>query len=182
MGTLSKTILFFAFLAIGMVVGGQMILNTFPLDQSLLQAGQGVPSSGPISQGSDDSIVDLERSHGVWVATVEFNDLYETKLIVDTGATFTTISENLAFDLGIPTRSPNQTINLMTAGGRVKAPMGVAKRVRVGNSGRDRVKVVIHTIPNLPEGVEGLLGLSFFDRFLVNLDHSKKQLFLSAKR
>jgi len=39
----------------------------------------------------------------------------------------------------------------------------------------------VHTIPNLPDGIDGLLGLSFFDRFMVRLDHSNKQLHLSPK-
>ena len=57
--------------------------------------------------------------------------------------------------------------------------MGIAPRIRVGHAGRDDVRVVIHTIPNLPEGINGLLGLSFFDRFMVRLDHSQRELHLT---
>ena len=59
--------------------------------------------------------------------------------------------------------------------------MGIASRIRVGQAGRDDVRVVIHTIENLPAGTDGLLGLSFFDKFLVRLDHSQQQLHLTPK-
>jgi clan AA aspartic protease (TIGR02281 family) len=117
----------------------------------------------------------------VWVAQVEFNDLHQTKLIVDTGATFTTISEDLAFDAGIQPDPRSPDINLNTAGGNVQAKMGIAQKIRVGHAGRDDVRVVIHTIPNLPEGIDGLLGLSFFDRFMVRLDQSQRELHLTLK-
>ena len=48
-------------------------------------------------------------------------------------------------------------------------------------AGRDNVLVVIHTIPNLPDGIDGLLGLSFFDQFMVYLDQDNKQLHLTPK-
>ncbi len=113
--------------------------------------------------------------------SVEFNDFTEAKLIVDTGATYTTISEDLAFDANIKTDPKNPNVNLVTAGGKVQAKMGIAPRIRVGHAGRDDVRVVIHTIPNLPEGIDGLLGLSFFDRFMVRLDHSQRELHLTPK-
>jgi clan AA aspartic protease (TIGR02281 family) len=134
-----------------------------------------------VASGSEESVIPLERFGGVWVTRVELNDLHEARLIVDTGATFTTISEDLAFDAGIQTDSAHPRINLFTAGGKVQAEMAVARRIRVGNTGRDDVRVVVHTIPNLPDGIDGLLGLSFFDRFMVRLDHSNKQLHLSPK-
>jgi aspartyl protease family protein len=177
----SRHFILFGLLFIGVVVGGQAIFNRIPLDQALLKARSAMSTSGQVTAGSEDSIIPLERQGGVWVAQVEFNDLHQTKLIVDTGATFTTISEDLAFDADIQSDPKSPQVNLMTAGGKVQAKMGVAPRIRVGHAGRDDVRVVIHTIPNLPEGIEGLLGLSFFDRFLVRLDHSQRQLHLTPK-
>jgi len=166
---------------IGIVVGGQTIFSRIPLDQALFKAGSGFPTSGNVTADSEDSTIPLERQGGVWIAQVEFNDLHQTKLIVDTGATYTTISEDLAFDAGIQPDPRSPDINLNTAGGRVQAKMGIAPRIRVGHAGRDDVRVVIHTIPNLPEGIDGLLGLSFFDRFMVRLDQSQRELHLTPK-
>jgi len=177
----SRSFIIFALFMIGIVVGGQNIFSRVPLDQALLKMKWGNPNSGAVTAGSEDSIIPLERQGGVWIARVEFNDLYPANLIVDTGATFTTISEDLAFDAGIQSDPRNPDVNLHTAGGNVKAKMGIAPRIRVGHAGRDDVRVVIHTIPNLPEGIDGLLGLSFFDRFMVRLDHSQRQLHLTPK-
>jgi aspartyl protease family protein len=177
----SRYFLLFGLFLIGVVVGGQAIFSRVPLEQALLKAKSGIATPGNITAGSEDSIIPLERQGGVWVAREEFNDLHQAKLIVDTGATFTTISENLAFDAGIQADPHNPHINLYTAGGNVQAKMGIAPRIRVGHAGRDDVRVVIHTIPNLPEGIDGLLGLSFFDRFMVRLDHSQRELHLTPK-
>ncbi|WP_447962046.1 retropepsin-like aspartic protease family protein [Nitrospira sp. Ecomares 2.1] len=115
------------------------------------------------------------------MARVELNDFHESRLIVDTGATYTTISENLAFDAGIRSDLANSRITLFTVGGKVQAELGIARKIRVGNTRRENVQVVIFTIPDLPDGIDGLLGLSFFDHFLVRLDHSNQQLHLSPR-
>ena len=179
----SRFFILFGLFFIGVVVGGQTIFSRVPLDQVILKAKSGIltSTSGNVTAGSEDSIIPLERQGGVWVAQVEFNDLHQTKLIIDTGATYTTISEDLAFDAGIQSDPRSPPINLNTAGGNVQAKMGIAPRIRVGHAGRDDVRVVIHTIPNLPEGIDGLLGLSFFDRFMVQLDHSQRELHLTPK-
>ena len=181
MGTANRLFITFMVIAIGTVVGGQAILSRLSLDQTLLPTRSHTPKSVQVAAGSEDSVIALEHLGGVWVARVELNDFHEARLIVDTGATFTTISEDLAFDAGIRSDTTNSPINLLTVGGKVQAKLGVARRIRVGNIGRDDVQVVIYTIPNLPDGIDGLLGLSFFDRFLVRLDHSNKQLHLSPR-
>ena len=181
MGTTSRLFILMSLVTIGAVVGGQAIFSRIPFDQTILKSRLGIPTSGQVTAGSEDSVISLEPLGGVWVARVELNDFHEARLIVDTGATFTTISEELAFNAGVQRDSAHSTINLFTAGGKVQAELGVARRIRVGNVGRDDVRVVIHTIPNLPNGIDGLLGLSFFDRFLVRLDHSSQQLHLSPK-
>lgn len=181
MGTANKLFITFMTLAVFTVMGGQAIFSRLSYDQTPLPIHVPPPNSGPITAGSEDSVIPLEHLGGVWVARVELNDFHEARLIVDTGATYTTISENLAFDAGIRADSVNSRVNLITVGGKVQAELGIARKIRVGNAGRDDVQVVIYTIPNLADGIDGLLGLSFFDRFLVRLDHSNQQLYLSPR-
>lgn len=181
MGSANRLFIALAVITIGVVVGSQTILSRMPWDQSFLTDRFKTPKPARVTVGSEDSVIPLEHLGGVWVARVELNDFHEARLIVDTGATYTTISEDLAFDAGIRSDSTNSRINLFTAGGKVQAELGVARRIRVGNTGRDDVRVVVHTIPDLPDGIDGLLGLSFFDRFLVRLDHSNQQLHLSPR-
>ncbi len=177
----SRFFIVIALLIIGTVASGQAIFSRVPLDQALEKARRSLPSSGNLTIGSEDSVIPMEREGGLWTVNVEFNDFTQAKLIVDTGATYTTISEDLAFNANMQATPPNQQVNLITAGGKVKAELGIASRIRVGHAGRDNVRVVIHTIPNLPEGTDGLLGLSFFDKFMVRLDHSEQQLHLIPK-
>ena len=181
MGSTSRLFLTLALLFLGISILGQKLFSQIPLDPAQMKKGGSMPSSGNISAGSEESIIPLQRSAGVWIAQVEFNDLYQAKLIVDTGATYTTISEDLAFDAGINPDSSYRPMTLHTAGGDIKADVGFAKNIRVGRAGRDDVLVVIHTIPNLPEDIDGLLGLSFFDQFMVHLDQSRKQLHLTPR-
>ncbi len=177
----SRSFIYLVLLIIGTAIGGQVIINRLPLEEALLKARDGQPSSGNVTARSEDSIIPMQREGGVWLVTVELNELTETKLIVDTGATYTTISEDLAFDAGVLSDPHNSQVTLFTAGGNVKAELGIATSIRVGHAERDNVRVVIHSIPNLPEGVDGLLGLSFFDRFMVRLDHSQRELHLTPK-
>ncbi|HQU28999.1 MAG: retroviral-like aspartic protease family protein [Nitrospira sp.] len=179
---MSRSIAIFALGIIAFGVCTQVLLKDFPIDKAVQFAKQDLRPSSEITADSEETVVPLERLGGVWVARVEFNDLHSAQLIVDTGATFTTISEDLAFDAGIGHAPGKSGIQLFTAGGNVQAEMALAKKIRVGNAGRKNVQVVIHTIPNLPEGIDGLLGLSFFDRFLVHLDQSAQQLHLTPKR
>lgn len=181
MGFTNRLFLVFAVIAVGALIASQAILSRIPLDQYPFTGRGSTPISGKVIAGSQDSVIPLEYLGGVWVAQVELNDFHEAKLIVDTGATFTTLSEDLAFDAGIQSDNVSSRVTLFTAGGKVQAELGVARKIRVGNAGMNDVQVVIHTIPNLPDGIDGLLGLSFFDRFLVHLDHSNQQLHLSPR-
>jgi clan AA aspartic protease (TIGR02281 family) len=181
MGSSNHFFIFFAVVIIGAVAGSQVIFSRIPFEQIFHKARLDRPLSGQVTAGSEDSVIPLEQLGGVWVARVELNDLHHARLIVDTGATFTTISEDLAFHAGVQTDTAQPYVSLLTAGGKVRAGIGFARRIRVGNAGRDDVQVVVHTIPHLPDGVDGLLGLSFFDRFLVRLDHRNQQLHLSPK-
>lgn len=179
---MSRTAVIFALSTIGVVAGGQGMLKHLAPDFPVPSGLSPLHPAGSLTPGTEETVIPLERLGGVWVARVELNDLHQAALIVDTGATFTTISEDLAFDAGITHHANNSPIQLFTAGGNVQAQMGIVNTLRVGNAGRENVHVVIHTIPNLPEGIDGLLGLSFFDRFLVHLDQSARQLRLIPKR
>ena len=181
MGSTSRLFLTLALLFLGIATLGQKMFSQIQLDQAKALGHRSPPASGGISSGSEESIIPLERSAGVWVAQIEMNDLYQARLIIDTGATYTTISEDLAFDAGIKADKSYRPMTLHTAGGNIKADVAFAKNIRVGNAGRDNVLVVIHTIPNLPDGIDGLLGLSFFDQFMVYLDQDNKQLHLTPK-
>jgi len=44
------------------------------------------------------------------------------------------------------------------------------------------VAAAVHDLPDAPAGIDGLLGLTFLDRFLVMLDMQKGELQLKPKQ
>ncbi len=97
---------------------------------------------------------------------------------LDTGATFLTISRAAAERLGIS--GTGDSVRLLTASGVVQAPLVLLDEVDVGGALAHNVPAVIHDLPNAPASVIGLLGLSFLERFRVNLDLSAGLLILES--
>jgi clan AA aspartic protease (TIGR02281 family) len=98
--------------------------------------------------------------------------------ILDTGATFTSVSRLLADRLGIA-RSGG-SVRLATASGMVEAPLALLDEVDIGGASAHHVPAVIHDLPDAPPAIVGLLGLSFLERFRVNLDLTSGVLTLES--
>jgi clan AA aspartic protease (TIGR02281 family) len=88
--------------------------------------------------------------------------------ILDTGATFTSVSRLVSDRLGVS--SGGSSVRLATANGAIQVPLVVLDEVEVGGAIARHVASVVHDLPNVPTNVVGLLGLSFLDRFRVNLN------------
>jgi clan AA aspartic protease (TIGR02281 family) len=98
--------------------------------------------------------------------------------ILDTGATFTSVSRLVADRLGVS--SSGSTVRLATASGVIQAPLALLDEVEVGGAVARHVPAVIHDLPNAPPAIVGLLGLSFLERFRVNLNLTSGILILEA--
>jgi clan AA aspartic protease (TIGR02281 family) len=98
--------------------------------------------------------------------------------ILDTGATFTSVSRLVADRLGIV--SGGGTVRLATASGAIQAPLALLDEVDIGGAVAHHVPVVIHDLPNVPPAVVGLLGLSFLERFRVSLNLTSGVLTLES--
>jgi len=98
--------------------------------------------------------------------------------ILDTGATFTSISRQTASRLGIASRGGS--VNLATASGIIQAPLALLDEVDVAGATAHNIPTVIHDLPNAPPSIVGLLGLSFLERFRVSLDLSSGVLLLES--
>ena len=60
------------------------------------------------------------------------------------------------------------------------APVVLLDQMDVGGSVARNVAAVIHDLPDVPPNVVGLLGLSLFERFQVNLDLTSGVLILES--
>jgi clan AA aspartic protease (TIGR02281 family) len=109
------------------------------------------------------------------------NDEREVKLIVDTGADLTILSSSVVRDLGLGSSAGGQRVTLSTAGGSVQADLIRVPRVAVGTAEATNVSAAVHDLPDAPGGADGLLGLSFLEKFLVTLDAQKGELSLRAR-
>ncbi len=91
------------------------------------------------------------------------------KMIVDTGATYTTIPWETAESMGYePSLSENRA-TITTAEGVLKVPLIKVKTMSVLEKRTKDVTVMVHDLPETSR-VDGLLGLSYLRNFRLTID------------
>ena len=116
------------------------------------------------------------------VVQVRLNGTRDAKLILDTGADITVLSYAIVRDLGIVPTASATTVTLATVGGSLRADVVQVETVSLGEAEASNVTAAVHDLPDAPSGVEGLLGLTFLDKFLVTLDAAKGELQLRRRQ
>jgi clan AA aspartic protease (TIGR02281 family) len=106
---------------------------------------------------------------GVRTLSVVVNNVAGT-MILDTGATFVTITSRFAAKAGVTMESGNQVV-MKTAGGKALADVGYANSISAGKAVAVGVTTAVMRDDGDPfgKGVDGLLGMSFLSRFNVRL-------------
>ncbi len=122
--------------------------------------------------------VPVQRAGNVVLLPARLNGTALGALVLDTGATYLTISQAAAERLGV--RGSGGNVHLLTANGQISAPLALLAEVDIGGATARHVPAVIHDLPNAPPSIIGLLGLSFLERFRVNLDLTAGLLILEA--
>ena len=152
----------------------------FPVDSSE-QAEAVVPDAPVAAQRPGQITVPVFRVGRSLVVQARLNGSRDAKLIVDTGADITILSNQVARDAGILPSSYINTVTLNTAGGPVRADVARLDAIAVGTAEVSHVPVALHDLPDAPAGVDGLLGLTFLEKFLVTLDAQKGELHLRRR-
>ena len=129
----------------------------------------------------NDITIPLQKIGGSYVAQVNLNHERTAHLIVDTGASMTVLSTSIGIDLGILGTTDNELLTVNTAGGSVQVNMNYLSTLSVGEAQASHVAVAIHDLPDMPEQIEGLLGMSFLKHFLITLDAEHARLILRPK-
>ena len=124
--------------------------------------------------------VPLERIGSLFVVTVHVNGTRPAKMIVDTGASHTILSFAVARDLSLWAQHRSASMTMHTAGGAVQAEVLPITLIQIGEAEVRDVDVVIHDLPEVPPGIEGLLGLNVLRHFTVTLDSVRHRLLLGA--
>lgn len=118
-----------------------------------------------------------EKESVVVMATL--NGRIKTPMIVDTGASLTIISKDMARRLGIDKRELKQDLELVVADGRrIPAKFVLLDSVKVGNVAAKGVEAAIIDDTET-KAVQNLLGMSFLRNFSFSINPEKKQLLLN---
>jgi predicted aspartyl protease len=98
-------------------------------------------------------------------------------MILDTGASFVTITSRFAVKAGVTAESGNQVI-MKTVGGKALADVGYANSISAGKAVAFGVTTAVMRDDGDPfgKGVDGLLGMSFLSRFNVRLSPTEVEM------
>ncbi|MBM4308480.1 MAG: DUF4124 domain-containing protein [Deltaproteobacteria bacterium] len=137
---------------------------------------QTIPGStslpGPIEgQGYE---VNLFRRHELWLTEVILNGSLKHYFIVDTGASFTLISRQIANELGIPINDTTPFIRVSSVSDVMLTPLVTLRSIRVGNAEVENVDTLVYSMPSY----QGLLGNSFLNKFKVVIDSINSKMIL----
>jgi clan AA aspartic protease (TIGR02281 family) len=101
-------------------------------------------------------------------------------LIVDTGATYTSISQQMAEELGLDLVSCAK-VHITTANGRIEVPKVIIETLNVNGLEAHNIEATV--IPVRPgSSFSGLLGLSFLRNFIVTIDAQGGSLVFSTRQ
>jgi clan AA aspartic protease (TIGR02281 family) len=121
--------------------------------------------------------VPIRRTGNTLLVDVVVDNFLKSRLMVDTGATFTVISKSMARQLSLNLDNA-AVIPLQSVSGVFLAPLTKVKSITVGEATAHDVEVVVHDIAQGSTG--GLLGMSFLDNFQVTINTTAEIMILSA--
>lgn len=124
--------------------------------------------------------IPLEKHGHVVIIQATLNNKRSAKFVVDTGASYTLISNALARDLGIDVGPDTKTMPFQTANGLINAPLTSLESISVGGMEIRDLPTAVHDAVPDPE-VAGLLGLNFLSHFRMDIDTQKGVIHLEKK-
>lgn len=122
-------------------------------------------------------IVPVNLFRGSIIVPVTFNRSLTANLLLDTGASMTTISTRIAKGLALYTTAAGRFVGI---GGVVTTPIARVDYIKVGEAEIGGMAVSIHDFSRSPN-YEGLLGMDFLGRFQLAVDPAKQVLVLNPR-
>ena len=122
-----------------------------------------------------------EPESGLILVNVEIDNKYELKMILDTGATNTTIDSNALYLLGHHLKDNIGTVKIETANGIIETE--IFELERFSSLGLTKEKFQIQVYDFLAHGIfsdyNGLLGLDFLEGIIFCVDMRNNTITLS---
>ena len=128
----------------------------------------------------DKASVPFQKRGTVVVVPATINEKAAVKFVVDTGASYTMISQATAKELEIDLEKKLPTIPFQTANGVIQAPLVTLSSVDVGGLQIKDLTAAVHDVFPDP-AVSGLLGLNFLSNFRMDIDTQNGVLHLERK-
>ena len=121
-------------------------------------------------------VIPLDRIGNSFYTIVKLNGRYNARLLVDTGATNVQISDRLARTMGIDTRHSRQVRCTLADGSTTYAKAVTLKEVKLGGTKVKNVEALV-----IESDGDGLLGMSYLNNFIFELDPENSVLVLRSK-
>ncbi|MCU7801338.1 MAG: retroviral-like aspartic protease family protein, partial [gamma proteobacterium symbiont of Lucinoma myriamae] len=129
--------------------------------------------------------IELDKKGEQYIASSILSDIYEVKLLIDTGASYSSlpslILKQLVQDQQAEKVGRNQ---IQTAGGLVEADIYKVKKMAIGAFYVNDIMVTeldLYALDGSQNDIIGLLGMNFLSRFYFTIDQKSQQLFLTPK-
>jgi clan AA aspartic protease (TIGR02281 family) len=125
--------------------------------------------------------VESEGRNGHIIVKALLNGRVTARLMVDTGATTTTLYDNVASALKLDSKDPPKAVDIILGDGRtVKAQEVLLDSIAVGKSEVKYSAAII--LPAQSGDIDGLLGMSFLRHFVVRVDSANGKLILEGMK
>lgn len=124
------------------------------------------------------SVASLQRAGSQFLVTARVNGIHELVLLLDTGASLTSIRADKLKQLGLKPVS-GQEIVLNTAGGQIRSTLVQLNSLSVG--GQPIRNLNVASLEHFESATDGLLGMDFLRHFKFIIDQSNRSLHLTPK-
>lgn len=118
----------------------------------------------------------LPQNDHTFVVPALVNHHTTATFLIDTGASYTVITPEMAESLGIRITPDGPRVPVTTANGTLNAPVVQIKEIKLGDMRVENVDAVVTRLGEAPQ-ISGLLGMSFFRG--LNLSFLQDKLLIS---
>ena len=125
-------------------------------------------------------IIPLHKEGNSFYTDVKLNKKVKAKLLVDTGASSMQISRSMANKLRINLSKGDPILVTLAGGSVVRGRSVLIKEVRLGKVRVKNVRAIILDYDQM-ESSDGLLGMSFLNHFIFQMDTKRSQLILQQR-
>ena len=132
---------------------------------------------GSVSSNGEVQVPLIPVGGGNFLIETVLNGRVKARLMLDTGASLITLTEEIGNKLGISPYSNSAELPFNTAGGEDWMPLVALEMVAVGSA---ETRLVEASINSHIKEIDGLLGMSFLGDFRFEIDRTNKLLTLKS--